>query len=122
LIEHKEEYPWGSHFLDDVALWAHTTDLRPDNSGTCVAPIPQIASIKENGHCLPGFQNLTLYTLYAFGGIDGREILMQASRQGGYDYDPKNPKTLDQLATESTQPCTSPGNTTGIPDAVSSPA
>jgi type IV pilus assembly protein PilY1 len=100
LLEHKEDYPGGSHYLDDVALWAHTTDLRQIT----------VPGIKEAGHDLPGMQNLTLYAVYAFGSISGREILMQAARQGGYDYDPSKPKTLSDLAL---QDCTNPDGSTG---------
>lgn len=79
LHQHKTDYGSGlgagSHFLDDIALWAHTTDLRQ-------ATIPVL---NIPGHDLPEIQNVTLYTFFAFGKIDGRELLMQAARQGGFD-------------------------------------
>ena len=76
LAEHKTDSAsgTGSHYLDDVALWAHTTDLRQ-------ATIPVI---NEPGHDLPGFQNVTIYTFFAFGGIQNREFLMQVAKQGGF--------------------------------------
>jgi type IV pilus assembly protein PilY1 len=74
LHERKTDFPSAGHYLDDVALWVHTTDLRQST----------IPVINQPGHDLPGMQNLTLYTVYAFGSVNGREILMQASRQGGF--------------------------------------
>ncbi len=75
LGEHKTDPAGsGSHYLDDVAYWAHTTDLRQ-------ATVP---GINEAGHNIEGFQNVTVYTLFAFGNINGREILMQAAKQGGF--------------------------------------
>jgi len=56
-------YPsYGSDFLDDVALWSHVNDLRPD---------------------IPGFQNLTLYTVFAFG--HGSQLLKDAAKNGGFE-------------------------------------
>jgi type IV pilus assembly protein PilY1 len=51
----------GTDYLDDVALWAHTDDLRSD---------------------LEGFQNLTLYTVMAFG--SGSALLADAAKNGGF--------------------------------------
>ena len=51
----------GTDYLDDVALWAHTNDLRLD---------------------LEGFQNVTLYTIFAFG--TGSTLLRDASKNGGF--------------------------------------
>jgi type IV pilus assembly protein PilY1 len=48
-------------YLDDVAYWAHTTDLRTD---------------------LTGDQTLTLYTISTFGG--GESLLQSAARYGGF--------------------------------------
>ncbi len=61
----------GSDYLDDVALYARTTDLRDD---------------------LEGDQNLLLYTVYAFGNEDNaRELLQDAAKNGGfYDKDGDN--------------------------------
>ncbi|HLG44135.1 MAG TPA: hypothetical protein VI337_03885, partial [Nitrospirales bacterium] len=75
LQQHKTDYGSADHNLDDVAYWGHTTDLRQ-------ATIPVI---NEPGHDLPEFQNVTVYTFFAFGNINGREILMQAARQGGFE-------------------------------------
>lgn len=69
----------GSHYLDDVAYWAHTTDLRPcdgTNDGT-------IVGINATGKCLQGFQNLTVYTFFAFG--TGAKILQDAAKYGGFE-------------------------------------
>ncbi len=55
----------GTDFLDDVALYARTNDLRSD---------------------LDGEQNLILYTVYAFGtDPNAKQLLMDASRNGGFD-------------------------------------
>ncbi len=55
----------GTDFLDDVALWARTTDLRSN---------------------LDGDQNLILYTIYAFGSDDdARQLLKDAARNGGFE-------------------------------------
>ena len=56
----------GSDYLDDVALWANTTDLRPDD---------------EPGG-LEGTQNLIYYTVFAFG--QGSTLLKDAARNGGF--------------------------------------
>lgn len=55
----------GTDYLDDVALYARTTDLRPD---------------------LGGDQNLILYTIYAFGDeTEARDLLKDAARNGGFE-------------------------------------
>ena len=55
----------GSDYLDDLALYARTTDLRSD---------------------LAGDQNLILYTIYAFGQDDNaRNLLKDAARNGGFE-------------------------------------
>ena len=70
---HREDYPaLGSHFLDDVAYWAHTTDLR---QGT-------IPVINEAGKDLAGEQNVTVYTFFAFG--TGSQILQDTAKVGGF--------------------------------------
>ena len=82
LGEHKTDYPSnGSHYLDEVAYWAHTNDLRPCN-GTADGTI---AVLNVTGHCLPGSQNVTVYSFFAFGNIVGRGILAQAARLGGFE-------------------------------------
>jgi type IV pilus assembly protein PilY1 len=59
----------GSHFLDDIALYARTNDLRSD---------------------LDGDQNLILYTVYAFGDEDPTQnalaatLLKNAAKNGGF--------------------------------------
>jgi type IV pilus assembly protein PilY1 len=55
----------GTDFLDDVALYGRTTDLRPD--------------LADN-------QNVLLYTVYAFDkDPNGRSLLMDAARNGGFE-------------------------------------
>ncbi|MFV1950954.1 MAG: pilus assembly protein, partial [Nitrospinota bacterium] len=61
----------GSDYLDDVALWAHTTDMRP-------------AGAKE----IAGEQNITLYTIFAFG--TGSQLLQDAAKNGGFIDDNDN--------------------------------
>ena len=82
LGEHKTDYASsGTHYLNDVAYWAHTNDLRPC-TGAADGTIAVLAVI---GHCLPGTQNLTIYTFFAFGNISGREILMHTAQQGAFE-------------------------------------
>lgn len=70
---HRTDYPNnGSHYLDDVAYWAHTTDLR---QGT-------IPVINEAGKDVAGSQNVNLYTFFAFG--SGSELLQSAAKAGGF--------------------------------------
>jgi type IV pilus assembly protein PilY1 len=55
----------GTHFLDDLALYARTTDLRPD---------------------LEGDQNIILYTVYAFSNDPNAESLLRSTaKNGGFD-------------------------------------
>ena len=71
-------YPlYGSDYLDDIALYARTTDLRPTD--------------------LDGDQNLILYTIYAFGNDpDARSLLKDAAKNGGFDdRDGDNRPNLD---------------------------
>jgi type IV pilus assembly protein PilY1 len=113
LGEHKTDYPsYGNHYLDDVAYWAHTTDLRPCN-GTADGTI---AVLNVTGHCLPGLQNVTLYTFFAFGNIAGREILMHAAQLGGFED--TNGNGLPDLVAEWDQVINATGapGTDGIPD------
>lgn len=73
---HKTDYASsGKHYLDDVAYYAHTTDLRQ-------ATLPVL---NEAGKDLTGFQNLTVYTFYAFGQAIGQEILQATAKTGGFE-------------------------------------
>lgn len=113
LGEHKTDYAsYGNHYLDDVAYWAHTNDLRPC-SGTADGTI---AVINETGHCLPGLQNITLYTFFAFGNIAGREILMHAAKLGGFED--SNGNNLPDITSEWDKVVNATGapGTDGIPD------
>ena len=55
-------FPFSSDYLDDVALWAHTTDLRSTISGN---------------------QNLTTYVVYAFGNDPDSETLLKETAKNG---------------------------------------
>jgi type IV pilus assembly protein PilY1 len=76
------DYGSGTDYLDDLALYARTTDLRPDS--------------ESDG--LPGEQNIILYNIFAsFGAKDkdarnARSLLMDASRNGGFEdrFEPLN--------------------------------
>jgi type IV pilus assembly protein PilY1 len=82
LGEHKTDYAdSGTHYLNDVAYWAHINDLRPCTG----AADGTIAVLAVTGHCLPGMQSLTVYTFFAFGNISGREILMHTAQQGAFE-------------------------------------
>jgi type IV pilus assembly protein PilY1 len=82
LAEHKTDYvDNGSHYLDEVAYWAHMNDMRPC-SGTANGTI---AVLNVTGHCLPGTQNVTVYSFFAFGNINGRGILAQTARLGAFE-------------------------------------
>ena len=63
----------GSHYLDDIALWVHTNDLRA----------PTLPVIGGSGKDMPGVQNLTVYTFFAFG--SNSNILKDAAKAGGFD-------------------------------------
>ncbi|SPP64893.1 putative Type IV pilus assembly protein PilY1 [Nitrospira lenta] len=113
LGEHKTDYAnSGNHYLDDVAYWAHTNDLRPCSG----AADGSIAVLGVTGHCLPGFQNVTLYTFFAFGNIAGREILMHAARLGGFED--TNGNNLPDVTSEWDKVINATGapGTDGIPD------
>lgn len=53
----------GSGYLENVAYWAHTTDLRPTD--------------------LQGDQTINLYTVFAFG--SGSQLLQEAAKWGGFN-------------------------------------
>lgn len=74
----------GSHYLDDVAYFAHTTDLRQPT-------IPVIAEA-GNSNVLDGVQNLIVYTFYAFG--TGSNLLKDTAKMGGFE-DRNNSLTFD---------------------------
>ncbi|HET6465371.1 MAG TPA: PilC/PilY family type IV pilus protein, partial [Nitrospiria bacterium] len=71
----------GGHYLDDVAYWAHTTDLRPDIAGTPIGTINQTAASAVQP--LAGVQNITLYTFFAFG--TGSNLLKDAAMVGAFN-------------------------------------
>ncbi|MDH4084633.1 MAG: hypothetical protein OEU99_13895, partial [Nitrospira sp.] len=113
LGEHKTDYgSSGNHYLDDVAYWAHTNDLRPCN-GTADG---QISVLNVTGHCLPGLQNITVYTFFAFGNIAGREILMHAAQLGGFED--TNGNNIPDLVSEWDKVINATGapGSDGIPD------
>ncbi|RPI76923.1 MAG: hypothetical protein EHM45_11135, partial [Desulfobacteraceae bacterium] len=56
------------NYLDNVAYWAHTTDIRAGGAGF--------------GQAVDGKQTLTLYTVSAFGG--GAALLQSAAKFGGF--------------------------------------
>ena len=75
-VGHKTDYASsGKHYLDDVAYYAHTTDLRQTT----------LPVLNEAGKDLTGFQNVTVYTFYAFGQAIGREILQTTAKTGGFE-------------------------------------
>lgn len=75
-VGHKTDYASsGNHYLDDVAFYAHTTDLRQTT----------LPVLNEPGKDLTGFQNITVYTFYAFGQPIGREILQTTAKTGGFE-------------------------------------
>jgi len=73
----------GSTYLDDIALYAHITDLRSDSVGK---------------NALDGVQNLTLYTIYAFGDEqEARDLLKDAAKNGGFiDRNDNDEPDLDE--------------------------
>ena len=113
LGEHKTDYAnSGNHYLDDVAFWAHTNDLRPC-TGTADGTI---AVLNVTGHCLSGFQNISVFTFFAFGNIAGREILMHTAKLGGFED--TNGNNLPDLTSEWDKVINATGavGTDGIPD------
>lgn len=70
----------GTDFLDDVAFFAHTTDLRPDDAN------------------LPGDQTLTLHTVYTFDdNSDARTLIQEACKNGAFeDSDGNNEPNLQE--------------------------
>ena len=117
LGEHKTDYASsGNHYLDDVAYWAHTNDLRPCNGTAPALTDGTIAVLNVTGHCLDGLQNISVYTFFAFGNIAGREILMHTAKLGGFED--SNNNNLPDLVTEWDKVVNATGapGTDGIPD------
>ena len=117
LGEHKTDYAdSGNHYLDDVAYWAHTNDLRPCNGTAPALTDGTIAILNVTGHCLDGLQNISVYTFFAFGNIAGREILMHTAKLGGFED--SNNNNLPDLVTEWDKVINATGapGTDGIPD------
>jgi type IV pilus assembly protein PilY1 len=113
LGEHKTDYASsGTHFLNDVAYWAHTNDLRPCNGSADGT----IAVLAVTGHCMPGRQNLTVYTFFAFGNISGREILMHTAQQGAFE-DANNDGIPQATEYDKENNFTGVATPDGIPDA-----
>jgi len=76
----------GTNYLDDIALYARTTDLRSSTKGKTE---------------IEGDQNLILYTVYAaFGGSDPNAVnlLKAAAKNGGFED--KNGNNLPDLTSE----------------------
>jgi type IV pilus assembly protein PilY1 len=117
--EHKTDYASsGNHYLDDVAYWAHTNDLRPCNGTAPALTDGTIAGLSPavTGHCLEGLQNISVYTFFAFGNIAGREILMHTAQLGGFED--SNNNNLPDLVSEWDKVVNATGapGTDGIPD------
>ena len=79
-------------YLPNVAYWAHTVDLRPDNGSAdpkkacdpSAGAIPNVALLNEPGKCLPGKQSLTIYTFFMYGPVSGSDILKKTAIYGGF--------------------------------------
>ena len=95
----------GSHYLDDVAYFAHTTDLRPDkrdNIATLNATSTPNETFDSNGKLigLPKTQNLTIYTFNAFGSEESNaSILLKETAKVGAFKD-ANDNNLPDLTSE----------------------
>ncbi|GBE32425.1 hypothetical protein BMS3Bbin05_01340 [bacterium BMS3Bbin05] len=63
----------GTDYLDDVALWARTKDMRPGACTTTPTSFDQ---------CIPGNQNIYLYSVFMFG--KGSQLLKDAAINGGF--------------------------------------
>ena len=98
----------GTHYLDDVAYWAHTTDLRQGS-------VPTGNVSPEAGNDLPGMQSLTTYTFFAFG--TGSLLLADTAKVGGFDN-----RDGTGIPNSSVQSCTYPaGSSLGSGVSTSSP-
>ncbi|HKN87233.1 MAG TPA: hypothetical protein VJV04_10265, partial [Nitrospiraceae bacterium] len=71
----------GSHYVDDVAYYAHTTDLRPA-SGSLPLITPAVTPPPIPGDDHTTIHNLTVYTFFAFG--TGANILKDTAKAGGF--------------------------------------
>ncbi len=86
----------GTDFLDDVALYARTTDLRAD---------------------LDDPQNVLLYTVYAFDkDPKGRSLLMDAARNGGFEDENGDNRPNGTYADPADQRMEWDANGDGVPD------
>lgn len=97
----------GSAFLDDVAFWARTNDLRP---GSCDPNNPSTWGV-----CIPGIQNIISYFVFTFGDVSatGYErsapwTLWNAAIKGGFED--KNGNNRPDLTSEWDE------NGDGVPD------
>ena len=76
MLEHKTDFAnSGTHYLDDVAYWMHIRDLRQTT----------IPDIGVGGHDLPGKQNVTVYSFFAFAQMANKEYLLQTAKMGGFE-------------------------------------
>jgi len=117
LGEHKtDQGSNGRHYVDDVAYWAHTNDLRPCNGTAPALTDGTIAVLNVTGHCLEGFQNISVYTFYSFGNIAARELLMHTAQVGGFED--SNNNNIPDLVSEWDKVINATGapGTDGIPD------
>jgi type IV pilus assembly protein PilY1 len=71
----------GSHYVDDVAYYAHTTDLRPA-SGSLPLITPAVTPPPITGDDHSTIHNLTVYTFFAFG--TGANLLKDTAKAGGF--------------------------------------
>ncbi|TKB60521.1 MAG: hypothetical protein E8D49_05320 [Nitrospira sp.] len=101
-----------SFYLDTVAYWAHTNDLRPC-SGTADGTI---AVLGVTGHCLPGTQNVSVYTFFAFGNINGGSILAQTAKLGAFE-DANNDGIPQTAEWDKENNLTGVATPDGVPDA-----
>jgi type IV pilus assembly protein PilY1 len=87
LLQHKTDAGAvsGRHFLDDVAYWGHTNDLRAATLRVVRADGTVVTTLETNGHNLPGRQTVSVYSFYAFGSVQGREILMHTAMLGAFE-------------------------------------
>ncbi|GAG65260.1 unnamed protein product, partial [marine sediment metagenome] len=76
----------GTDYLDDVTLYGHINDLRPDAG-------------PWGGRILEGMQEITVYIIYAFGSDQQAvDLLISAAKTGGFDD--KNGNNLPDLQEE----------------------